>query len=706
MNVPAREPKSRFRWSILTDVRYALRLLARSPLFTITSILSLVIGIAAATTIFGLADAIFFQTSPGVRHSGQVVDIARTTNGSGFGTMSYPAFRHLRDHTQTLQSMAATTMDPLPLSMSDGTTSERVYGRTVSGTFFDVLEVQPALGRFFRADEDEIPEARPVVVLSHRFWQERFQADPRVLDTKIRLNNTQFTVIGIAEAGFENTTFVGTDLWMPMAMAGTARGERTADLLGNPRSTWHMAIGRLEPGVTRETAQAELNTLLDAFKADTPSVPASHGIVVAGSRRVPVPVRLPFSAFVSLLFALTGGLLAIACSNVAGMLMARATARHREMATRLAMGASRGQLIGQMLVETLVLFVAAGLVALPVTLWLASALQAFLPVLPVPIRLDLSVTVHTLLFAAGISLGTGVVFGLAPARHALKADLSQILHGQSSTASRERLRLRHALVVAQVALSLAMVITAGLFVRTLQAGSHIDPGFRTANIEVVSIDTTVMGAAGPRAVSLVNRVVERLRTVGVVEAVGYARTIPLQGGSFGLGGIRVPSLTDADSARLDAEGWDVVSPDYFSTVGLPIVEGRAFTSNDRDGRPLVAIVNEAFARVAWPGQSAVGRRFWQTSGRNDEGRPLEVVGVVKDAKYRTIGEAARTFVYVPFAQHPQTHVELFVKHAPGQSISKDVRAAISSVEPGLPVVLIQSFDDATAPVVSGHKSNR
>lgn len=691
------ELESRFHWWILSDARYALRLLARSPLFTVTAIVSLAIGIAATTVIFGLADTLAFQASPGVRDSARVVDIARTTNAAGFGTMSYPTFRHLRDHTQTLESMAATTLAPVPLSMSDGTISGRVYGRTVSAAFFDVLGVQPALGRFFRADEDEIPDARPVVVLSHRFWEARFRFDPGVLNRAIRLNNVVFTVIGVAEAGFENTTFVGTDLWVPMAMAGTAQGERTADLLGNPRSTWHMAIGRLERGVTREAAQAELNTLLDAFKADTPSVPASHGVVVVRSGRVPPPVRLAFGAFVGLLFVLTGGLLAIACSNVAGMLLARATARHREMATRLALGASRGRLIGQMLIETLVLFLAAGLAAVPVTLWLASALQVFLPAsFAVPIALELSVTVRTWLFAVGISLGTGVVFGLAPARHALERDVSQMLHGRSSTANRERLRLRHGLVIAQVALSLAMVITAGLFVRTLQAASHTDLGFQTANIDIVSIDTTLAGATGSRAVPLVNRVVERLRTVGGVDAVAHARMIPLQGGRFSLGGVRIPGLTDADKAPFVVEGWDVVSPDYFRTVGLPIVEGRAFVNDDRDGRPLVAIVNETFARVAWPGRSPLGQRFWQTDGRQDEGRPLEVVGVAKDAKYRAIGEPHRAFVYVPFAQQPQTRVELFVKHASGQSIAKDVREAISSAEPRLPIVQIQSFDEATA----------
>ena len=686
---------SRSHGSILTDTRYAMRLLARSPLFAVTAVASLASGIAAATVIVGLADALIFQASPGVRDATRVVDIARTTNATGFGTMSYPVFRHLRDHTRTLQSMAATTLSPVALRMSDGGGSERVYGRTVSGTFFHVLQVRPAIGRFFRAGEDEVPDARPVVVLEPSPLAGPLPVGRGRIGRPLRLNNVTFTVLGVAEAGFENTTFVGTDLWIPMAMAGTAQGESTAQLLGDPRSTWHMAIGRLGPGMTREAAQAELNTLFDAFKGDTPVVPASHGIVVIASGRIPPPVRLAFGGFVGLLFVLTMGLLAIACSNVAGMLLARASARHREMATRLAMGASRGRLLGQMLIETLVLFLAAGLVAIPVSVWLASALQAFLPVMALPLAFEISVTARAVLFAAGISLATGVAFGVAPARHALEPDVSRMLHGRTSTGGRARLRLRHALVIAQVALALAMAITASLFMRTLQAASQIDRGFRTAGVDVISIDTTLADARGSRAIRLVERVVERLRAVGGVESVGHARMIPLQGGSFGLGGIRVPGLSDADIGRLNDDNWDVVSPDYFQAVGLAMVHGRTFTGDDREGRPLVAIVNQTFARIAWPGQSAVGRNFWQIQGE-DEPRPIEVVGVAQDAKYRSLGEAPRAFVYVPFAQQPQSRVELFVKYAAGPSMATDLRAAIRNVEPGLPVVAIQSLDEAAA----------
>jgi predicted permease len=711
---------------MLTDLRHAFRLLARSPLFTATSVLSVAIGIAAATVIFELTDALLWRASPGIRDASRVVDIARTTNGRGFGTMSYPAFRYLREQTQSLEAMAATTLSPVPLSMREsggasnessalgasgassvfGTSSERVYGRTVSANFFDVLRVRPVVGRFFRGDEDTVADARPVAVLSHRFWRDRFRSDAGVLDRTVSLNGVAFTVIGVAEPGFENTTFVGTDLWIPMMMAAAVRApaEPAAELFGNPRSTWHMAIGRLKPGVTVEAAQAELNTRFDAFKATVaPAVPAAHGILAARSGRVPPPVRLPFSTFAGLLFVLTTGLLAIACSNVAGMLLARSAARRREMATRLAIGASRRRLLGQMLIETLVLFGAAGLAALPIAVWLTSALRSFVPALPMPVALDLSVSLRGLTFAGGVSLLAGLIFGLAPARQALRPDVARMLHGQTSTAGRDRLRLRQGLVAVQIALALAVTITAGLFVRTLLTASRIDSGFSTANVDVITLDTSLADATGPRAVALMERVTDRIRAIGGVESAGHARMIPLEGGSFAIGRVRVPGASDAALARLNDDNWDVVSPDYFRSVGLPVIDGRAFSGDDREGRPLVAIVNESFARIAWPGRSAVGQRVWQVRGGDrtkdgapNEGRPLEIIGVVKDAKYRTIGESSRAFIYVPFAQQPQTHVELFVKRAAGRSIERDVRAAIGSIAPDLPVVRVQSFDDAAA----------
>ncbi len=688
-------PPKRFRLSLLPDIRYALRLLARSPLFAVTSVVSLALGLAATTVIFNLADAMMFRSSPGVREAARVVDIGRSTNGSGFDNMSHPTFKYLRDHARSLESISATTFDPTPLSLAADGGSERIFGQLVSASFFDVLKVQPAAGRFFRTDEDQVAEDRPVAVLTHRFWQSRFGADPGVVGRTVRLNNRDFTVVGVAEEGFDGSTLLGTDVWVPMAMVGTVRGSIGANMLTSVRGVWHTALGRLAPGVTAEQAQTELQTLLAAFKAAHPEVPERYGIAVASSGRLPAAVRMPFSVFFGVLIALTGGLLAIACSNVAGMLLARATARRREIATRLAIGASRGQLIAQLMTETLVLFIVAALVALPLAVWLSAVLQSFLPALPLPIAIDWTMGFRAMSFAMGLSLLAGLVFGLAPARHALRTDLSAALHGHASTATRERLRLRHALVVAQVALSLTMVITAGLFVRTLLAASQISPGFRIANVDVVSVDTTLAGADGQAAVTLVGRVVDALRAVPGVDRVGHSRMVPLQGGGMGLGGVRVPGLGEEALQRVNDSDWDVVSPDYFTTLEMPIVQGRAFSADDREGRPMVAMVNETFARIAWPEQSAVGQRFWQTDGGTDEGRPLEVVGVVRDAKYRSIAEAQAPFIYVPFAQQPQTSVSVYLAHGGGLNLGNEVRQTLARVEASLPVVLHQSLDEAT-----------
>jgi predicted permease len=685
-----------FRFSLIPDIKYALRLLVRSPLFAVISIASLALGIAATTVIFNVSDSILMRTSPGVREADRLVDVGRSTEGSGFDNMSYPTFAYLRDNSRSFEGMAGTTSDASPLSLAAGDGSERVFGQLVSASYFDVLKVQPAVGRFFNADEDQPGVDRPVVVLTHRLWREHFGADRSVVGRTLRFNNKDCLVVGVAEEGFEGATMFGTDVWMPMAMVGTVRGARGETLLKSARAVWMTAVGRLKPGVTPGQAQAELATVFAAFRRANLEVPDNYGVVAVASGRLPAVMRTPFAIFFGVLFVLTGGLLAIACSNVAGMLLARATTRRREIATRLAIGASRGQLIAQLLTETMVLFVVAAAVAIPASMWLSGVLQSFLPALPLPISIDWTVGARAMLFAFGLALVAGLIFGLAPARHALRTNLSGALHGHASTAARERLRLRHTLVIAQVALSLTMVVTAGLFVRTLVAAANISPGFRVAGIDVVTVDTTLAGAEGEKAVALIERVVESVRTVPGIDRVGHSRMVPLQAGGMGLGSVRIPGLSRDALNRLNNSDWDVVSPDFFKALEIPVMDGRAFTSDDRAGRPLVAMVNETFSRIAWPGQTAVGKRFWQSDGGNDPGRPVEVVGVVHDAKYRFISEVPMPYIYVPFAQQPQPQVSLYLTHNSPVDLGPSVRQAIARVDTGLPVILHQSLEDATA----------
>jgi predicted permease len=352
-------------------------------------------------------------------------------------------------------------------------------------------------------------------------------------------------------------------------------------------------------------------------------------------------------------------------------------------------------LIRQLLIETLTLFAAAAVAALPLTYWLVALLEGSLPALPVSINLDLAVNARVLAFAFGVALVAGLVFGLAPARHALGADLAPMLHGANATVDRTRFRLRNSLVAAQVALSLMLVVTAILFLRSLDNAARTDPGFETANIQIASVDVSLTGYRQQEAVAIANRFKERLRTISGVESVAHARMIPLQGSGFGLGGLRVPGVDGAGrDGRFDAD-WDIISPEYFSTIGMPLVEGRAFRDSDREGSPRVAIVNEAFARQAWPGQSAIGRTVMHEYEENQE-RGLEIVGVARDAKYRYISSAPAPFIYVPMAQQPSSHIEFYIRHAPGRQLGGEVRAAMADVDRNVPVIMLQSFEDAAA----------
>jgi predicted permease len=682
-----------------TDVRHALRLLARSRLFALTAVGSLSLGVAASSTVFSVADALVGPAA-GVREPSRVVDVGRGDQGQGFDNMSHPAFEYLRRHATTLDGLAGLEFGGRPIGLTIDGASERVFSTLVSANFFEVLGTRPALGRFFRADEDQTPGAQPVVVLTHRLWLRRLGGDPAVLDRPLRLNNRDFTVVGVAEPGFEGVTLAGTDLWLPMAMLAEARGLESAARQYDARGVWHVGVGRLKACVSRRQAEAELNTLMDQFKAATLDANPRHTVALLATSRVPGPMRTPFLAFLAAMFALAAALLAIACSNVAGMLLARATARRREMATRLAIGGSRARLLTQLLTETALLFLLAGLAAVPLTAGGIRLLNASLPALPVAVNLDIALNARVVAFALTASLLTALVFGLAPARHALGQDLAPLLHGGAATTDRRRLWLRHGLVVAQVALSMMLVATAGLFVRTLQAAARVDPGFRTTGVALANVDIALAGYRGRAAVALVDRYESRAAALPGVTAVAAARMVPLQGSGLSLGRLRVPGYRGpAGDDAVDAD-WNVVTPGFFDVVQMPIVDGRGLRETDGDGTTPVVVVNQTLAREVWPGRSAVGQRLLHRE-RGAE-TPLEVVGVVADARYRYISDAPEPFVFVPLAQHPVGDVTLFVGHAPGASLAAALRAAMAATARALRrTVMLQAAWLAAAGAVVG-----
>jgi predicted permease len=395
------------------------------------------------------------------------------------------------------------------------------------------------------------------------------------------------------------------------------------------------------------------------------------------------------------LFGLTAMVLAIACSNVAGMLLARALARRREIATRLAVGAGRGQLVSQLLTETALLFAIAAVASVALACWLVTFLQSFIPILPIPVVVDLAVDVRVLAFALGVALVTSIVFGLGPALRATQLDIAAALSGQHGTPDRQRMQLRHVLVAAQVALSLVLLVTTGLFLRSLQTAAGADTGYEGQRVRVFSVNTSLAGHRDQQAVAMVDRLLERIGRIEGVEAVAASRMIPLQGGRLGLGGLRVPGYQDPRGNDLFAADWDVVSPSFFPTLGVPLVAGRGFSAGDRQGTGYVAIVNEVFASRAWPDREAIGQVIYQATRRGVFDRPLTIVGVARNANYRSAGEPPVPFIYVPLAQQPTAEMNLYVRQATGRETAADVSAAIAEVDPNLPLIGSQSFEEAT-----------
>jgi predicted permease len=677
------------------DIRYALRLLARSPIFTVTSIVSLALGIAASAAIFSLADAFLLRPRIGVAEPATLVDIGRADrDGQGFDNFGYPLFVAMRDRNSTLAAMSAIQFGPSVMSLGDAQSSERVFAALVSGNYFEIVGTRAAAGRFFLPDEDRTPDTHPVVVLNHDFWVRRFSARQDLVGQTIRLNNRSYTVIGVAEPGFSGTTIAGADFWVPMAMQMHVNSSDRSQLTEH-RSVWMTAIGRLKPGVSARQARDELHSIMHAYLTERGDDRVTRwGVNVAYSARVPPPAMLPIIGFLALLGTLTGLVLLIACSNVAGILLARAIERRREIATRVALGATRARILKQLLVEGLILALAAGALSIPLAFAVVQLLASYQPSLPVPIPIELRVDPRVMLFAMALSAFSAILFALLPGLRASRVQLAPALHGTHATADRRRSWLRQGLVAGQVAMSLLLLVAAGLFVRSLQRAGSIDPGFNVRGVDTLQIDTRIAGyRTDAEGVRVVDALLERFRAVPGVTAVAASRMVPLQGGGMGLGNLRVPGRVGPNGGEgIDAD-WDVVSPDYFATLQMRIVSGRGFTADDRQGAPSVAIVNERFAADAWPGQDPIGKQVIQAE---DTDRKLLVVGIARNAKYRAINESPRNFIYVPMAQQFRSEVTFYARRdVAGGSRIGDLRQALIAFDPMLPVVHTQTMEVAT-----------
>lgn len=671
------------------DVRYASRALSRSPVFSLVSIVSIAVGIGATTAIVTLANTLLLRPPPGVGHPGRLVMLGRTQDGHGFDTFSYPTFQEL-SAARSLAGAAALDLEPKAVSLIGPGGGEPIQVSGVSGSMFGVLEARPAFGRFFTPEDDRAPGGNPVVVLSHKFWERRFAADSSIVGRPIVLNRSPFTVIGVARERFQGPFVVAPDAWVPLA-ASTHIGT-PAPIFSDRGSVWLIGIARLAPDVGISQAQAELSAIAAGQARDYPEANAGKGVLVAPASLFPADMQGPISGFMAMLLAVAGLVLVIASINVAGMLLARATVRRREIAVRLALGASRAQLVAQLVVESLLLFVAAGAAGVMLARWLVSGLMALVPRLPMPLSVDPRLDWRVLGFALVVTLVTGLIAGIVPALQSTRPDLIPTLKsGDGSGAGRRRFRLRSGLLVAQVAFSMLLLIVAGLFARTLAHARSIDPGFEPRDVAIASLDLGLSNYGDDQGRRVAGEILERTRALPGVRTAALSTMLPLDGGGLGLGEITVPGREPPDPHDGWRADWNVVTPGYFATLGIPLVRGRDFSEADRAGTGHVAILNEAFAAALFPGEDPVGRAL------TNEGHSVTVIGVARNAKYRTLGEQQRNFIYVPLGQQYMGRIHVLIKTAPGAAAAGGaVRGIVAGIDPSLPILRQQTMVEQTA----------
>jgi putative ABC transport system permease protein len=674
------------------DVRFAARLLRKSPLFTVTATLSLAIGIGANTTIFSLANALLMRPLPEIADPSRVVDLGRTTNGQGFDTVSYHYYRSVRERTSTLSNLYA-YREPTPMSLGGRAFAERIYGTMVSGSYFPTLGTRAVVGRLLNELDDVTMGAHPVAVISYELWERRFEANPGIEGQAITLNGHSFAVVGVVPRGFQGTNLLEPDVWVPLAMLTQAAPRMPARMLTERRIEWLMMGGRLKDGVTILQAQSEMQAIATALEREFRDSYEGRGIAVA--RWAVVPGRIGWVAgFLTLLMAIVGLVMLIACVNIAGMMLARAVVRRREIAVRLAMGAGRGRLVRQLLTESLIVFAAGGIPGLILTRWLTSRLLALLPSLPVPISLDVPTDWRVLGFSIVLCLAAAILSGLAPALQASRTNLTPALKVDGLESGPSRLRLRNAFVVGQITMSLLLVIVAGLFLRSLQHAANIEPGFDQQLVDVIALDLSVANLDEKSGSSFLRTVLERLRALPGVESASAATDLPLDGGTMGLGALRLPGSTRPDGSNEISADWNVVEPGFFHALKIPMVRGRDFDERDSGTAPPVAIVSEAFARRAWSDRDPLGQRLTQEnpSGKNE----LTVVGVAADARLVSLGSAPEPFIYVPHAQQFMSQMWLVVRNRGPVSTLPQVRAIVADVNRNLPVMEALPLRDVTA----------
>jgi predicted permease len=673
-------------YTFIQDIKFGIRMLVKSPGITIVAVLALALGIGANAAIFSGVSAFLFRPLP-VPAPEQLVRPFEATDDHGpGGNFSYPDFVDYRDQNTVFSGLVAE--DLVQAALSAQNQNDVIWGQVVSGNYFDVLQVKPILGRTFAADEDKTLGANAVVVLGHSLWQRRFASDLNIVGKTIDLNNRAYNVIGVAPESFKGTKFgLSLDFWAPMMMAEEL--QRAPKQLSERGDHWMNVFARLKPGVTRAQASAEMTTIARRLNQAYPNDREKSTRVVVQTE---IDGRWDEAALVmksagGIAMAIVGLILLIACANVANLLLARAASRRKEIGVRLALGASRARLIRQLLTESLLLSVLGGGLGLLLAYWVTGLMQGFIPVLPYNLLNDFfALDTRALMFTVVVSLLTGIVFGLAPAWQASNTELVPVLKGEANSGGsgiRRRLTMRNSLVVAQVALSLVVLVCGGLFIKSFRNAQTMDPGFSSKNILLVSLNPQLVGYDEEQTRNFFSQVVARASALPGVEAASVARLVPLGDSSNSNGPVlkEGETLAPGDAGRSIMN--NVVGPGHFKTLQIPLVAGRDFEERDRKGAPKVIIVNERMAQMLWPGENAVGKRL--TIGNRD---PIEVVGVARTGKYRALAEDPKPYYYSPMAQRGASGMTLMVRTSGDpRGLIGALRDAVRTMDARLPLTI-------------------
>ena len=681
--------------NVIKDVRFALRTLAKYPGFAVIGILTLAVGMAVNTTVFSVINGFLLRPLP-VRHPEQITVLAlKQSSARGTYRFSYPTYEDLRDHTGSFSDVFAYRVSLARLAVDHK--SDHCLISRVTSNYFTSLDIRPAYGRLILATEGRVPGADPVIVLGYSYWRRRFAGDPKIVGQNVELNDHPFTVVGVAPNEFHGTfsvmemdayipfsAEVGEDADNPVEKVWTSRGSRSLTVMG-----------RLKPGVTIEEAQASLNVVTERIAEAHPDTEKGLSVQLFPeklARPEPDPEN-PIPATSIAFMSLAALVLLVACFNIANVLLVRATVRQREMAIRAALGAGRGRLVRQYLTESLLLALLGGGAGLALAYWASGFLSSLRLGTDLPLRFDFRPDARVYVFALAAVLFTGLFVGMMPALRAARNNVSAVLHegGRGSSSGPSRQFARNALVVAQVAGSLVLLIVAGLFIRSFEKAKKMNLGFNPDRVLDLSVDVGQVGYKEPRARQAYRDIDNRIRALPGVQSVAEAFTVPM-GYVSADGRIWIEEHPYAAGQQPQEIPFNQITPSYFDTLQMPLLRGRKFSDADSEKAAPVSIINEAMARKFWPNEDALGKHFG-TKGAN--GPFMEVVGIVQDAKYLNLLEPPQAFYYVPFEQGYSSLRTIEVRTTvPSESLAPQIQWVIHEVVPDVPIAEVKTMNEA------------